>query len=314
MIYSARHLTTFGYNPAIRESVMEVRMQPRSEAHQRCLTFSLDVFPRANIMVYRDFSGNMVHHFDIPRRHARARVTAQALVEVLPVPEPELASAGDWKDLDSMAVAGNFWEFLLPSYFARPTDLLHEFASEVKLERSPTPLEFVLNLSRTIYEKFDYAPNSTEVDSPIDDALRSRAGVCQDFAHIMIALLRDYHIPARYVSGYLCHSRQINDRSPESATHAWVEAFVPGPGWVGLDPTNLVLAGERHIRVAIGRDYSDVPPTRGVYKGEADNELGVIVTVAPADAPPPEDLPPATVTRSRASRADSEFQHDQQQQ
>jgi len=217
MIYSARHVTTFGYNPAIRESVMEVRMQPRSEGHQRCLTFSLDVFPRANIMVYRDFSGNMVHHFDIPRRHARARVTAQALVEVLAVPEPELASAGDWKDLDSMAVAGDFWEFLLPSYFARPTDLLHEFASEVKLERSPTPLEFVFDLSRTIYEKFDYAPNSTEVDSPIDDALRSRAGVCQDFAHIMIALARSIGIPSRYVSGYMFHHANSPDRSLEGS-------------------------------------------------------------------------------------------------
>ena len=238
MIYSARHVTTFGYNPAIRESVMEVRMQPRSEGHQRCLTFSLDVFPRANIMVYRDFSGNMVHHFDIPRRHARARVTAQALVEVLAVPEPELASAGDWQDLDSMAVAGDFWEFLLPSYFARPTDLLHEFASEVKLERSPTPLEFVLDLSRTIYEKFDYAPNSTEVDSPIDDALRSRAGVCQDFAHIMIALLREYHIPARYVSGYLCHSRQINDRSPTALPMpGWKPLFPVPAGWGWIPPT-----------------------------------------------------------------------------
>jgi transglutaminase-like putative cysteine protease len=303
MIYSARHVTTFGYNPAIRESVMEVRMQPRTEAHQRCLTFSLDVFPRANVMVYRDFSGNMVHHFDIPRRHARARVTAQAVVEVLAVPEPDIASAGDWKDLDGMAVAGDFWEFLLPSYFARPSDLLQAFAAEMKIERFPTPLEFLLNLNRVIYETFDYAPNSTEVDSPIDDALLTRAGVCQDFAHIMIALLREYHIPARYVSGYLCHSRKLNDRSPESATPAWVEAFVPGAGWVGLDPTNNVLAGERHIRVAIGRDYADVPPTRGVHKGEAENELGVTVTVAPADAPPPEDLPPATITRSRPAGA-----------
>ena len=227
MIYSARHVTTFGYNPAIRESVMEVRMQPRSEGHQRCLTFSLDVFPRANIMVYRDFSGNMVHHFDIPRRHARARVTAQALVEVLPVPEPELASAGDWKDLDSMAVAGDFWEFLLPSYFARPTDLLHEFASEVKLERSPTPLEFVLTLSRTMYEKFDYAPNSTEVDSPIEDALRSRAGVCQDFAHIMIALLRE--ITFRRVTS------AATSATPARLTTAHPTAL-PMPGWKPLFP------------------------------------------------------------------------------
>jgi transglutaminase-like putative cysteine protease len=313
MIYSARHVTTFGYDPPIRESVMEVRMQPRSDAQQRCLTFYLDVFPRANVMVYRDFSGNMVHHFDIPRRHARARVTAQAVVEVLPVPVPEAATAGDWESLDGLIATGDFWEFLLPSNYARPSDLLNSFAAEVKIHKCATPLEFVLSLNHTIYQAFQYVPNSTEVDSPIDETLQTRAGVCQDFAHITIALLREYHIPARYVSGYLYHSRQSNDRSPDSATHAWVEAYVPGPGWIGLDPTNDVLAGERHIRVALGRDYADVPPTRGVYKGEAESELGVTVTVALADAPPPQDMPPAMVTRSRTTGAgNKEFQHDQQ--
>jgi transglutaminase-like putative cysteine protease len=312
MIYSARHVTTFGYDPPIRESVMEVRMQPRSDTQQRCLTFSLDVFPRANVMVYRDYSGNMVHHFDIPRRHARARVTAQAVVEVIPVPEPDPATAGNWDSLDGLIVTGDFWEFLLPSHYARPSDLLKEFATEVKIHRCATPLEFVLNLNQTIYQAFQYVPNSTEVDSPIDDALKTRAGVCQDFAHITIALLREYHIPARYVSGYLFHSR-ASDRSPDSATHAWVEAYVPGPGWVGLDPTNNVLASERHIRVAVGRDYADVPPTRGVYKGEAESELGVTVTVAPADAPPPQDMPPATVTRSKSSTSNAhDLHHDQQ--
>jgi transglutaminase-like putative cysteine protease len=314
MIYSVRHVTTFGYEPPIRESVMEVRMQPRSEVQQRCLTFYLDVFPRANIMVYRDFSGNMVHHFDIPRRHGRARVTAQAVVEVLPNTTPELGTAGSWDDLNSMVAAGDFWEFLLPSNFARPSQLLKSFATEIKIQRGTTPLEFLLNLNATIYKAFSYVPNSTGVDSPIDDTLRTRAGVCQDFAHITIALLREYHIPARYVSGYLFHSRTSHDRSPDSATHAWVEAFVPGPGWVGIDPTNNVLAGERHIRVAVGRDYFDVPPTRGVYKGETESELGVTVTVALADAPPPQDMPPATVTRSRSGQASGELQHDQQQQ
>jgi transglutaminase-like putative cysteine protease len=316
LIYSVRHVTTFGYDPPIRESVMEVRMQPRSEAHQRCLTFYLDVVPRTNVMVYRDFSGNLIHHFDIPRRHARARVTAQALVEVQPMPEPQVSSAGGWQDLDKLIATGDFWEALLPSHFAHNTDLLQEISKELKLARTDSLLEFVLALNTTLYKAFDYRPNSTDVDSPIDDALRTRAGVCQDFAHIMIAVLRQFGVPSRYVSGYLFHSRHTSDRSPESATHAWVEAFVPGPGWVGLDPTNNILAGERHIRVAIGRDYADVPPTRGVYKGESANELSVSVTVTPSDAPPPEDIPPATVIRTRpAGSGDaSARQFDQQQQ
>ena len=140
-------------------------------------------------------------------------------------------------------------------------------------------------LNRALFDAFGYAPDATEVDSPIDVALAKRKGVCQDFAHIMIATARRWGIPARYVSGYLFTKRDAGDRSAADATHAWVEAFVPTCGWVGFDPTNNVLAGERHIRVAIGRDYNDVPPVRGVFKGPANSELAVAVTVAPAQGP-----------------------------
>ena len=129
-------------------------------------------------------------------------------------------------------------------------------------------------------------PKARGVDSPIDHALESRQGVCQDFAHIMIALTRRIGIPCRYVSGYLFHKAGDKTRSAEGATHAWVETLLPGLGWVGLDPTNNVLAGERHVRTSVGRDYADVPPTKGVFKGSADSQLLVAVHVAPSDAPP----------------------------
>ena len=137
-----------------------------------------------------------------------------------------------------------------------------------------------------IYENFEYAKQNTRVDSPIDEALHMRRGVCQDFSHIMIALVRELGIPCRYVSGYLFHSSDIQDRSADGATHAWVEALLPDLGWVGFDPTNNTIAAERHIRVAVGRDYSDVPPTRGIFRGKAESELAVTVKVFPAEAPP----------------------------
>jgi transglutaminase-like putative cysteine protease len=319
VIYSVRHITTFGYEPAVRESVMEVRTQPCSEGHQRCLSFSLDVLPNANIMVYRDFSGNTVHHFDIPGSHSRVKVMAQALVEVQPVPVPQTSEVGSWQDLDDLIAGGDYWEMLLPSHFAHSTPALQRLTSELRVERTGNPLELLLRLNEDLYETFAYVPNSTKVDSPIDDALENRQGVCQDFAHIMIALLRTLRIPSRYVSGYLFHGKEAHDRSPEGATHAWVEVLLPGPGWLGFDPTNNLFASERHIRVAIGRDYADVPPTRGVYKGEAENELSVAVTVSTADAPLPEELPPLTVVRSRIARpsnieAAQYEQHQQQQQ
>jgi Transglutaminase-like superfamily len=124
------------------------------------------------------------------------------------------------------------------------------------------------------------------VDSPIDEAIESCQGVCQDFAHIMIALVRRLKIPCRYVSGYLYRSAWDHDRSVVDATHAWVEAFLPPLGWVGFDPTNCLLAGDRHIRTAIGRDYADVPPTRGIFRGQTPSELSVAVRVTASIEPP----------------------------
>ena len=315
MIYSIRHITGFAYQPAVRESVMEVRMQPRSEGTQRCLNFYLDVSPHASIMVYRDFLGNTIHHFDIPGSQAQINITAKAIVEVQPIPPPQAAEACNWSDFDTQVDLGDYWEMLLPSRYACSTEALEQFARELNLKRGASPLETLLELNQAIYKAFDYVPNSTKVDSPIDDALRSRGGVCQDFAHIMIALVRQLRMPCRYISGYLCHDTKVPDRSPQGATHAWVEAFLPPLGWVAFDPTNNLVASDRHIRVAIGRDYADVPPTRGVYRGEATSELSVGVYVSTVDKPLPEELAPATVIQSRTvTVAPVDRSHEQQQQ
>jgi len=316
MAYSVRHITRLRYEPAVRESVMEVRMQPRTDARQRCLSFSLDVSPRANVMVYRDFFGNAVHHFDIPGQHEVIEVGAQAVVEVLPPLVASAAEAGNWKELDARVAQGDYWEMLLPSQYARPTELLEKLRAALDLKRRGNPLELVQKLNAELYEFFEYAPNTTKVDSPIDEALESRQGVCQDFAHIMIALVRQLKIPCRYVSGYLFHEDSAKDRSPAGATHAWVEAYLGELGWVAFDPTNNLPGCERHIRVAIGRDYADVPPTRGVHKGEAGSELSVMVSVSPVDAPEPADLPALRVIRSKPlnGTANSEFEQQFQQQ
>jgi transglutaminase-like putative cysteine protease len=319
LIYSIRHTTTFRYEPAVRESFMEVRMQPRSEASQRCLSFNLDVTPAANITQYRDFTGNTVHHFDIAGSHAEVKVTAQSTVEVQAVPAPRPSEAGDWADLDALTAGDDYWEMMLPSEFACASGALETLAMELACRRRGAPLELLTELNEGIYGLFSYVPNSTKVDSPIAEALQTRQGVCQDFAHIMIALVRPLRVPCRYVSGYLFHRGTEDgpkDRSLEGASHAWVEALVPRLGWTAFDPTNNLIGGDRHIRVAIGRDYADVPPTRGVYKGEAHSELSVAVTVSPSNAPPSEEPAPSIVIRSRAvlARINSLSEQQQQQQ
>lgn len=318
MRYTVRHVTRLTYETAISESVMEARMQPRSEEYQRCLHFALSTVPASRIMVYQDHDGNIVHHFNVPGRHSRVTITAQAIVESTPpAMDPAVVSGGSWEALDDLTRSGEFWDLLAPSQFAEKTDALFEFARSIGLARAADPLTTLRGLMRDMYERFEYSPLSTRVDSPIDEALRAKRGVCQDFSHIFIALARHLGVPTRYVSGYLFGDVSVADRSTDGATHAWAEALIPDAGWIGLDPTNNLMAGERHIRVAIGRDYADVPPTRGVYKGATAvrSELAVAVRISSVNAPHVIDAVPFTPWMSRDAGAplpDNDVEQQQQ--
>jgi transglutaminase-like putative cysteine protease len=202
---------------------------------------------------------------------------------------PAFLSPDAWDALDAMVAEGDYGEMLLPSTFAQPTPALLEMAGKLNVVRRDDPLLVVHELNKRIYEYFEYVPRSTRVDSPIDEAIASHQGVCQDFAHTMIALLRHIGIPARYVSGYLYRSREDHDRSTPDASHAWVEVLLPHLNWVGFDPTNDLIAYNRHIRTAVGRDYADVPPTHGVFRGKTASELYVAVQVQGSLEAPPLD-------------------------
>lgn len=290
---------------------MELHMQPRSETFQRLLNFDLSIRPSARPASYQDHLGNTVHHFDIPAQHTQLVITAKSLVEIQSAtPLPDALDPSAWDELDALLTGGDYCEMLMPSRFARPTELLHDLARELDVRRRDDPLTMLRELSAAIYKAFDYVPQSTSVDSPIDDALRARKGVCQDYSHIFIALARELRIPCRYTSGYLFHRVEYNDRSAQDATHAWVEALLPNFGWIGFDPTNNLMAGERHVRVAVGRDYADVPPTKGVFKGAAESELSVAVQVKPSDEPVSEEIKQAMAAFSQSS---DQMQAQQQQ-
>ena len=285
--YSIRHLTRYRYSHAVSESIMEARMHPRSDAHQHCLSFTLSVSPRCRVFAYRDHLGNHVHHFDIPGEHGQLVIVAESVVEQQNTPEPPEALGMDaWGAIDAMVREGDYSEMLLPSTFAAPTPALVGLAEKLDARRRDDPLTVLRQVNHGLFEYFEYVPRHTRVDSPIDEAIVSGKGVCQDFAHTMIAMLRHIGIPARYVSGYLFRGREDHDRSTPDATHAWVEALLPGIGWMGFDPTNDLATGRRHIRTSIGRDYSDVPPTHGVFRGETESELFVAVHVEASVQPP----------------------------
>lgn len=289
MLYTIHHVTRFRYSTPVAESITEVRMQPRATEHQHCTYFKLTTRPASHAHAFEDYLGNMIHQFNIPGVHSELSIVAESEVQMLPQPIlPPALQSSDWERIDELGSQIDYWEMLTPNETTERTQLLDELATEIDLRRRDDPLSVLRELNATIYSTFAYDAQSTNVDSPIDQALTARSGVCQDYTHIMLALVRNYlRIPCRYVSGYLYHQRA--DRSAAGATHAWLEVPLPDLGWVGFDPTNNVLASDRHIVIGYGRDYFDVPPTRGTFRGNASSELSVTVRVRQAEEPISED-------------------------
>jgi transglutaminase-like putative cysteine protease len=278
--YLIHHLTTYQYSEPVTESMMELRLEPMSDETQRCLRFEVTVSPKAYLSVTQDYLGNLIHSFNVAPPHKRLAVTTESVVERLPARVlPDTLARSTWDEIDALQADYEFFEMLQPSTFTHSTPLLESLAKEIGLRRRADPLSLLRELNARLYDTFDYAGGSTAVDSPIDDVLQSRRGVCQDFVHVMLTLVRGLGIPARYVSGYLFHRTSGYDRSAVDSSHAWMEAYLPTLGWVSFDPTNNALGTERHIRVAVGRDYADVPPTKGVFRGEAETTLKVAVKV-----------------------------------
>jgi transglutaminase-like putative cysteine protease len=284
-------------------------------------SFQISTGPRAQLYAYTDHHGNAVYHFNVLREHSELRLETVSVVEMQPVPLPNAPTDSlEWSRYNRYNLTDEHHDLLQPSVFAKQGGALTAFTEEHGLSvPEQDPFTALKHLNKRIYEIFDYETGITGVHSPIEHALEARRGVCQDFAHIMIAVARSWGIPTRYVSGYLHHRTGYQDRSAADATHAWVEAYLPSYGWVGFDPTNNILAGSRHIRAAIGRDYADVPPTRGTYKGDAESELAIAVSVAPTQAPA-QTADVLHVTRSektsvvKSPTADWSFHQQQQQQ
>src|SRR6202050_1953977 len=182
MFYSIRHLTRFRYSSPVSESTIELRMQPRSEGLQRCLSFQVGVTPRTRVQSYRDYMGNIVHHFNVPSAHRHLMIVAEAMVDVAPGPPlPPRLEAGAWSQLDAQLAGDDFWEMSTPSQFAQWTELIEAFAKELGCAdraeaRQRDPLELIVELNSAVHSAISYVPKSTRVDSPVDDALRNRQG------------------------------------------------------------------------------------------------------------------------------------------
>jgi transglutaminase-like putative cysteine protease len=292
MILEVQHETRFAYSEPVTESITEVRMEPASDADQSCHSFHLGVHPPADVARYQDGFGNRAHHFNILKAHDEVRILAASLVETHPSRrDPATSRAGYPLDLDRADL--QVWDFLKFRGPVRPSPRLRPVLDALRPRPGMGVTELVSQVAHYIRSRFEYARDVTLASSPINDLLEHGKGVCQDFTHLMIAVLRSFEVPARYVSGY------IHRPNKESQSHAWCEAWVPDLGWLGIDPTNDRLVDDHFIKVAIGRDFTDVPPNRGIYRGRATESIFVRVETRALERLPSlswqEQLPPLNV-------------------
>lgn len=280
MLFTIQHKTELTYSARISESVMEVRLTPRSDAEQTLRHFQIAVGPEARVSSHVDWQGNTVHQFSIVAFHDRVTIVSNALVET----HPGVQDLGGLKDevrggpkshrlIDCLAFHGP----------VQRDPRLEALAQRIGLLDAGTVAKAIGSVTEGLGGMMVYERGITTSATTVSEALDHGVGVCQDFAHLGIALLRFVGVPCRYVSGYL-HRSDL----PEVETHAWCEAFAPSVGWIAFDPTHGELVGERHVAVATGRSYADVPPNRGVYRGEAEEKIAAAVAIRPVEEAGPE--------------------------
>jgi transglutaminase-like putative cysteine protease len=276
--FNIHHITKYTYEGPVRDSANQIILYPVKDEYQEVLRQDLSITGEPAVEVYQDYYGNEVGSFTNAEPHASLVIDSR--VEVITKPRPALIDVAEkdqqWALLDQDRWKTPYIDFLQPEPFAYYSEVLETVCPGSA--RSLTPLEAARQLRTYVFEQFKYIKGVTSVETTLNEVWELKAGVCQDFAHILLVFLRQIRIPARYVSGYICPNK--NGMRGEGATHAWIEAYIPFNGWVGLDPTNNCEAGDLYVRLAVGRNFSDCSPVKGIYKGTAGEQLEVGVSVS----------------------------------
>ena len=287
MNFAIRYLTQYRYDGDVVDNLNALRVKPAANGRQRCDEFSVRLDPEVRVHRHADYFGTEVVEFEVSRPHDHLTIDVRARVVTQAAPSPPPAP---WPALRDPAYREAGGEFLLQTD-AADHEALRELLAATGA--ASTPLGALLLMTELIPDRFEYRPGATYVDSTIAHLLAVGAGVCQDFVHLGLCLLRHHGIAARYVSGYLyAAAADGRQESIEVDTHAWLEALLPAldggePVWVGADPTNRGLTGDAHVKIGHGRHYPDVPPIKGVYRGTASSEHDARVTMTQLTAPDP---------------------------
>ena len=279
--FKIHHVTKYTYDTAIRDSANQIILFPIKDSYQDVLTQDIQITGDPEVNIYKDYYGNEVGSFMRADAHKELRIDSKVEVITYPkaLPEDTLSLEAQWHELSLLKNQVPYIDFIYREHFEALPDLMHQL--ELQKSSEHTPLQLSKSLSEYVFNNFSYIKGVTTVETTVDETWKLKAGVCQDFAHILLVLMRMSGIPARYVSGYICPNK--NGMRGEGATHAWVEACIPSYGWLGFDPTNNVIANELHVRLAVGRNFTDCSPVKGTYRGVSDNTLEVGVSVGYED-------------------------------
>lgn len=275
--YQVRHRTRFEYATPVSESVNTLHLEPRTFPLQKTLSSFVRVMPPTRIRRVRDLFENITHHFEIPAPHRRLEIESRVRVRNLPLELNPTARSAGLDEIRHADVQERVWNYLQEShYVSRPPELWRQAVDLT--DGIDAVYEKSLALMQWIHREFRYESGSTRVTTQLEESFAMKQGVCQDFTHVMLGLCRSVGIPARYASGYIYNGPQDHLVGAQ-ASHAWAEVYLPTVGWVGFDPTNDTLADDRYIKVAIGRDYEDVAPVIGHYRGTGHCRMEVSVVV-----------------------------------
>ena len=279
-IFKIVHITKYQYNWPIKESINEIRLFPHNFENQDVLQYELHITNNPDVEISKDYYGNRVGNFNNLEAHSEMTIESRMSVRVnhsLKIPEIDLTTVADLEIEKQKSVL-----LLRLSYpeTIQKQNKINAILKKIDCSDKPV-IEIAQRCNQYIYENFTYTKGITNIETTVDEILTMKKGVCQDFAHVLLQLLRTVGIPSRYVSGYICPNE--SGLRGEGATHAWVEIYTPTQGWLGLDPTNNIWTMDNHIRLSVGKNFYDCSPVKGTFKGLARQTLSVSVSVGYED-------------------------------
>lgn len=280
-IFKIHHITKYKYDRVVKENANQIKIYPFPKKGQDLHSQEINITETPVIHKFYDYWGNGTGYLTVPQPHQELIIDSRLIINTNhQVIDENLSTINDWKNIQSVSEH----DIILFDYFLKEKikqqAVIDSIIEDLDIQHT-SPFQSAMNACAYIFSNYKYVKGITTIETTIDEIINLKSGVCQDFAHLLLQILRTLKIPARYVSGYICPNK--SGMRGEGATHAWVEAYFPNLGWIGLDPTNNCIANENHIQLAVGRNFSDCTPIKGTFKGPANQDLFVYVSVGYED-------------------------------